>query len=101
MAGCKGYATTAGFESVCEAMYLQKSVLMVPTHIEQECNAHDAMRSDAGVSANFFNLFTLLEFIPIYNKTLEFKFWIYTAESVFMYELTRLETEESTILVAM
>ena len=33
MAGCKGYSTTAGFESVCEALYLQKPVMMVPVHI--------------------------------------------------------------------
>ena len=37
MAGARAYATTAGFESVCEAMYLGKPVLMVPTHIEQAC----------------------------------------------------------------
>ena len=78
-------------------MNLQKPVLMVSTHIGQECNALDAMRYNAWVSANFFNLFTLLEFIPTYNKTLEFKFWIHTAESVFMYEFIHLETEESTI----
>jgi uncharacterized protein (TIGR00661 family) len=101
MAGCKGYATTAGFESVCEAMYLQKPVLMVPTHIEQECNAIDAMRSNAGVTADFFNLNILLDFIPTYQRTLEFRYWIHTAESIFMYELTRFETEESTILAAM
>lgn len=99
MSGCKGYATTAGFESVCEAMYLQKPVLMVPTHIEQECNSIDAMRSNAGVSSNFFNLNALLEFIPTYQKTLEFRFWVHTAESIFIYELTRLETEVSNVLV--
>ena len=43
MSGAKAYATTAGFESVCEAMYLNKPVLMVPTHIEQACNAYDAL----------------------------------------------------------
>jgi len=101
MAGSKGYATTAGFESVCEAMYLQKPVLMVPTHIEQECNAMDAMRSNAGVTAGYFNLNALLEFIPAYNKTLEFKYWIHTAEAIFMYELTHLDTENSNILAAM
>jgi len=100
MAGCKGYATTAGFESVCEAMYLQKPVLMVPTHIEQECNAIDAMRSNAGVSADYFNLNTLLDFIPTYHKTLEFRYWVNTAESLFLYELTRLGTEVSTVLAA-
>ena len=98
MAGCKGYATTGGFESVCEAMYLQKPVLMVPTHIEQECNVIDAMRSNAGVTDDKFNLYTLLEFIPTYNKTLEFKYWVHSAESIFISELTGLESQHSNVL---
>ena len=60
MAGAKAYATTAGFESVCEAMYLNKPVLMVPTHIEQACNAYDASLSGAGVIADRFDLDALL-----------------------------------------
>ena len=99
MAGCKGYATTGGFESVCEAMYLQKPVLMVPTHIEQECNVIDAMRSGAGVAADYFDLDELLEFIPSYQKTSEFRYWIHTAEAAFMYELTSLESQTSNVLV--
>ena len=98
MAESQAYATTGGFESVCEAMYMQKPVLMVPTHIEQECNVIDAMRSQAGVTDNGFNLDLLLDYIPKYNKTLEFKFWTHTAESFFLYELTRLETESTHIL---
>ena len=43
MQGCSGYVTTAGFESVCEAMYLGKPVMMIPTHVEQEINAADAV----------------------------------------------------------
>lgn len=54
MSGAKAYATTAGFESVCEAMYLNKPVLMVPTHIEQACNAYDASLTGAGVVADCF-----------------------------------------------
>ena len=61
MAGCKAYATTGGFESVCEAMYMQKPVLMVPTHIEQECNVMDALRSGAGVTDEEFDLDILPE----------------------------------------
>ena len=97
MAGCKAYATTGGFESVCEAMYLQKPVMMVPTHIEQECNVMDAIRSGAGVTANEFNLDLLLEYVPTYKKTMEFKYWTHTAESLFMYELTRIEFEASNV----
>ena len=50
MAGCKAYASTAGFESVCEAMYLGKPILMVPAHIEQDCNAYDAEKRRCGIS---------------------------------------------------
>ena len=97
MSGCKAYATTGGFESVCEAMYMQKPVMMVPTHIEQECNVMDAIRSGAGVTANEFDLDKLLEYIPTYKKTKEFQYWTRTAESLFMYELTRIEYETSTV----
>lgn len=100
MAGCKAYATTGGFESVCEAMYLQKPVLMVPTHIEQECNVMDAIRSNVGIASNEFDLNVLLEFVPKYNKTLEFKYWIHTAESIFLYELTKIEIQSSTLRTA-
>ncbi|MEI8087143.1 MAG: glycosyltransferase family protein [Paludibacter sp.] len=97
MSGCKAYATTGGFESVCEAMYMQKPVMMVPTHIEQECNVMDAIRSGAGVAASEFDLDMLLEYVPTYKKTREFQYWTRTAESLFMYELTRIEYETSNI----
>ena len=61
MAGSKAYVTTAGFESVCEAMYLGKPIMMIPTHIEQECNANDAVRSGAGITSDNFNLDKLLD----------------------------------------
>jgi len=101
MAGSKAYATTGGFESVCEAMYMQKAVLMVPTHIEQECNVIDAASTGAGVAANEFDLDILLSFIPGYTKSMEFNYWTRTAESQFMYELTRLNFQESNIFATM
>jgi len=101
MAGCKAYATTGGFESVCEAMYLQKPVLMVPTHIEQECNVIDALCSEAGVGADYFNLDLLLHFAKDYKTTNEFRYWVHTANSIFLYELTRLYPQNSEILVAL
>lgn len=56
MANCRAYASTAGFESICEAMYLGKPVLMVPAHIEQDCNAYDAMIAGAGIIGDSFEL---------------------------------------------
>ena len=101
MAGCKAYATTGGFESVCEAMYMQKPVLMVPTHIEQECNVIDAACSGAGVSAGEFDLDRLLGFVPAYTKSMEFNYWTRTAEAMFLFELTRIDCQPSNIYATM
>ena len=51
MASCSGLVCTAGFESVCEAIYLGKPVILVPMkgHFEQYCNARDAERIGAGI----------------------------------------------------
>ncbi len=104
MAGCHAYASTAGFESVCEAMYLGKPLLMVPSHIEQKCNAYDAtegyrMTSAASegsgqvprpaVASDSFDLDLLLHFAEnefVADKT--FPLWVRTADSVFLKELT-------------
>ena len=79
MADCKAYATTAGFESVCEAMYMGKPVLMVPTHIEQACNAFEASSAGAGIVADKFDLKKLLDYIPDYQKKTEFHDWVQQA----------------------
>ncbi|MFY0606373.1 MAG: glycosyltransferase [Cyclobacteriaceae bacterium] len=65
MASCKGYVTTAGFESVCEAMYLGKPVMMVPVagHFEQACNAIDGIRAGAGISSDTFDISKLSDYL--------------------------------------
>jgi uncharacterized protein (TIGR00661 family) len=90
MAGAKAYATTAGFESVCEAMYMNKPVLMVPTHIEQACNAHDACISGAGVVSDSFNLDKLLELsekhASDHASNLQFRHWVSQADWLILRE---------------
>ncbi len=106
MAGCHAYASTAGFESVCEAMYLGKPLLMVPSHVEQKCNAYDATegyrmalrRTGDGlaescprpaVSSDRFDLDLLLHFAD--NEFVadeSFPDWARSADSVFLRELT-------------
>jgi uncharacterized protein (TIGR00661 family) len=86
MAGCKAYATTAGFESVCEAIYLGKPVLMVPTHIEQACNAFEASLAGAGIVADDFELDKLLEYIPHYQKITNFRDWVQHAHEYILNE---------------
>lgn len=79
MARAHGYVTTAGFESVCEAMYLGKPILMVPAHFEQECNAHDAMRSGAGVKSDRFDIGQLLELAQFFRPNQTFQHWVRSA----------------------
>ena len=55
---CRAYTSTAGFESVSEAAYLGKPVMVVPTlnHVEQRCNALDAERARVAVWREEFDL---------------------------------------------
>jgi uncharacterized protein (TIGR00661 family) len=58
MAGCRAVMCTAGFESVCEAAFLGKPVLMVPLdhHHEQRLNAQDAERAGVAIGNPTFDL---------------------------------------------
>lgn len=96
MAGCKAYASTAGFESICEAMYLGKPILMVPAHIEQECNAYDAMLSNAGITDDKFNLDKLLDFSKAFKPDTNFRRWVHSAEYTIINNIERI-TENRTI----
>lgn len=88
LASCRAYATTAGFESVCEAMYLGKPVMMVPAHIEQDCNAHDACRCGAGIVAQDFDLGRLAGFAGSFSPQTWFRAW---ADSAAAHIVPRLE----------
>jgi uncharacterized protein (TIGR00661 family) len=58
MARCRGLVSTAGFESIAEAMYFGKPVQVVPVegHFEQWCNAFDTVRAGAGIRSDRFDL---------------------------------------------
>ena len=92
MRRCKGYISTAGFDSICEAMYLQKPVLMVPVEgqYEQACNAIDGELAGAGIRGSSFDVSSLLDFLPDYKPNRDFHHWVDKAESVFLEELTNL-----------
>ncbi|MDD2244658.1 MAG: glycosyltransferase family protein [Bacteroidaceae bacterium] len=87
MAGSMAYSTTSGFESVCEALYYQKPILMIPVHVEQEFNAYDAGLSGAGISSNNFELSKLIDFIPNYQPDKHFRDWVHQAEDLFIKEI--------------
>ena len=90
MAGCMAFACTGGFESVCEAMYLQKPAMMVPAHVEQECNAFDASLAGAGVASSSFDLSALLDYLPCYRPSPEFVSWVERSDEMLVEELTTL-----------
>jgi hypothetical protein len=83
--------TTAGFESVCEAMLLGKPVLMVPVsgQYEQACNAIDASLAGAGIHEKFFNIRKFLDYIGDYISVKDsFLEWVSKAPSILLRELT-------------
>ncbi len=99
MQDCSGLICTAGFESVCEAMYLGKPIMMVPVpnHIEQEINAWDGQRAGAGISDTQFNLSRFISYLSVHQNVSEnFKAWQGQTAKIFLSnfeEVTRKETE--------
>lgn len=59
---CEAYVSTAGFDSIAEASYLGKKIMMVPTenHFEQKYNALDAQRAKIALKASSFNISLLI-----------------------------------------
>lgn len=91
MASCRAYISTAGFESICEAFYLGKPVMMIPTHIEQEINAKDAAGTGLGIVGESFDVGVLLNYIETYQPNYTaFKEWVRSAEETFLKHLTTL-----------
>lgn len=94
MANAKGLVTTAGFESVCEAIFYGKPVMMVPVpnHFEQACNALDASRYGAGISQENFNLDKFLNYTSEYaSPMIPFKNWLAEGKSRLLAELDAFE----------
>lgn len=83
MAGCRGVVCTAGFESVSEAAYLGKPVLMIPVqnHIEQYLNSLDAAQAGLGLADTKFNLSRLIAPDAPAGGA-QFHEWVDRAESV-------------------
>lgn len=87
MAACKALVCTAGFESVCEAMYLGKPVMMIPVkgQYEQLCNALDAVYSQAGISSDTYDFNKMETFLNIHkNQPSDPKIWMDSFEDCFL-----------------
>ncbi|MDP4266466.1 MAG: glycosyltransferase family protein [Bacteroidota bacterium] len=83
MSRCKALITTAGFESVCEAFYLGKPVMMVPVagQFEQYFNSRDAAKLNAGIYSDDFNINLLIEYLDNYKfDNQKFRRWVLSSE---------------------
>jgi uncharacterized protein (TIGR00661 family) len=90
MAACRNVVCTAGFESVCEAGYLGKPLLLVPVedHIEQQLNALDAVKAGLGVWDPKFDLDRLAE-LPDRLENPKYRAWVRRAPDVLLWALER------------
>lgn len=78
MAACRGLICTAGFESVCEALYLGKRILVIPVagQYEQACNALEVLHSNIGKTASHFDFSQLESSDPQQeHQSLNFRSW--------------------------
>ncbi|HUF75928.1 MAG TPA: glycosyltransferase family protein [Longimicrobiales bacterium] len=82
MAGCRSVVCTAGFESVCEAAFLGKPVLVVPLadHDEQRLNAQDAELAGLAMRHADFDL-DALALLPEGSPTEWFRKWCLEGEA--------------------
>ena len=90
MARCRGLVSTAGFESIAEAMYLGKPVQVIPVdgHFEQWCNAFDTVRAGAGIRSDRFDIGRLQHFVPQYDHdAAAFRAWLHEARHRFVREI--------------
>lgn len=85
MAKCRGVVCTAGFESVCEAAWLKKPLLMVPVenHVEQDMNATDAVKAGFGTKSLSFDLSRFKEVTDTKPHEI-FQKWTSSAETKFL-----------------
>lgn len=85
MANAGGVVTTAGFESVCEAMYMGKPVFTIPVEkdYEQFCNSRDAARTKLSIYSEKFDISSFLHYMNTHrgdNK--EFSAWVEKAHQL-------------------
>jgi uncharacterized protein (TIGR00661 family) len=88
--------STAGFESVCEAMYMGKPALMVPVegHYEQFINSRDASYAGAGVYSDRFDIDKLINFVNTeYQASDDFKNWADQSEKLIIRQVNKVMYE--------
>jgi len=85
MSECRAVACTAGFESLNEAAWLGKPLLVVPVgnHVEQHLNAMDAQKAGLAIAATSFDLTPLLRRRNDVNRE-AYRNWVRRAGSILL-----------------
>jgi len=76
-------------------MYLGKPILMVPAHIEQECNAYDATLGGGGIIDEGFNLDKLLAFAETFRPDPVFCTWVRSSRYIILNEMEKYVAHDS------
>lgn len=101
MAGCRGLVCTAGFESISEALYLGKPVMVVPVsgQYEQACNALETKISGAGIFSKAFDLEAFIDYLPNHPKASSevFRVWYAKQPSLFHHWLSEMLSKPTRI----
>jgi hypothetical protein len=99
LVGCRAYVGTAGFEAICEAFYLGKPSLAIPTagQHEQTLNAWDASRVGAARSGGHETLddFWSRPSPPPRERVEAFRAWVRRAPEIIVREVERAALERS------
>ena len=96
MAGARSVVCTAGFESVCEAAYLGKPLMMVPVenHFEQYLNGLDAEQAGIAIRDTTFNLSRICNYQPS-SRLGAFKEWVDQGEAIFLNAIERTASQKT------
>ena len=91
LASCHAYVGSAGFESICEAFYLGKPVLAIPTEgqFEQTLNAWDAERAGAARAGSYADLEDWWGALkpPDAERVASFREWVGRAPELFVHAI--------------
>ena len=95
---CRAFVGSAGFEAICEAFYLGKPALAVPTagHYEQELNAWDAARHGAAREGRYDDLSDFWRRLapPRPEAVRRFREWVSRAPSLHVEAIERASRAE-------
>jgi uncharacterized protein (TIGR00661 family) len=101
MASCSAFVSSAGFESVAEAAYLEKPMLLVPTggQFEQSCNALDAAAAGLAIWDHTFRIEKVLPLMEQKKLYQTYQLWVESFEPRFLQLLTGISRPQTALSI--